>query len=98
MKITICISIITGSSPLSVETWSWCNEMTSRVLAREAKIGGPRCCKRNSRIAILEAIEFIETSLNKYSTDKLTKVELIKLDKLFKLNEKLSFDWGKNFE
>lgn len=55
----ICISILTGSSPLSTETWGWCNEMTSRVLAREAKIGGPRCCKRNSQIAILEAIEFI---------------------------------------
>ena len=56
----ICISILTGSSPLSTETWGWCNEMTSRVLAREAKIGGPRCCKRNSRIAVLEAIDFIE--------------------------------------
>ena len=55
----ICLSIITGSSPLSTETWGWCNEMTSRVLAREAKIGGPRCCKRNGRIAVLEAIDFI---------------------------------------
>ena len=56
----IFMSIITGSSPLSQETWGWCNEMTSRVLAREAKIGGPRCCKRNSRIAILEAIAFVK--------------------------------------
>lgn len=55
----ICISILTGSSPLSTETWGWCNEMTSRSLAREAKIGGPRCCKRNSQISILEAIDFI---------------------------------------
>ena len=55
----ICVSILTGSSPLSEETWGWCNEMTSRVLAREAKIGGPRCCKRNSQLAILEAVEFI---------------------------------------
>lgn len=55
----ICISILTGSSPLSTETWGWCNEMTSRVLAREAKIGGPRCCKRNSQIAVLEAVDFI---------------------------------------
>ena len=55
----ICLSIITGSSPLSTKTWGWCNEMTSRVLAREAKIGGPRCCKRNGRIAVLEAIDFI---------------------------------------
>lgn len=69
----ICISIITGSSPLSEETWGWCNEMTSRVLAHEAKIGGPRCCKRNSRIAILEAIDFIEEKFN----IKLTKPEKI---------------------
>lgn len=55
----ICISILTGSNPLSEETWGWCNEMTSRVLAREAKIGGPRCCKRNARVAVLEAIDFI---------------------------------------
>lgn len=55
----ICISILTGSSPLSTETWGWCNEMTSRALAREAKIGGPRCCKRNTQISILEAIDFI---------------------------------------
>lgn len=59
----ICISILTGSSPLSTKTWGWCNEMTSRVLAREAKIGGPRCCKRNSRIAILEAADFIGEKL-----------------------------------
>ena len=55
----ICISILTGSSPLATESWGWCNEMTSRVLAHEARIGGPRCCKRNSTIAILEAVEFI---------------------------------------
>lgn len=54
----ISISIITGASPLTGESWGWCNEMTSRVLAHEAKIGGPRCCKRNSTIAVLEAIDF----------------------------------------
>ncbi len=56
----IFISIITGSSPLSTDTWGLCNLMTSRVLAREAAIGGPRCCKRNSSIAILEAIDFVK--------------------------------------
>ena len=55
----ICLSIITGSSPLSTETWGWGNEMPSRVRARAAKIGGPRCCKRIGRIAVLEAIDFI---------------------------------------
>lgn len=38
--------------------------MTSRVLAHEAKIGGPRCCKRNSAIAVLEAIDFIREKFN----------------------------------
>lgn len=59
----ICLSILTTSSPLSTQTWGWCNEMTSRVLAREAKIGGPRCCKRNSRIAVLEAVDVIREKL-----------------------------------
>ncbi len=69
----ICISILTGSSPLSTETWGWCNEMTSRVLAHEAKIGGPRCCKRNAQIAVLEAVDFIR---EKFSV-KLEKPEKI---------------------
>lgn len=59
----ICISILTHSSPLSGETWGWCNEMTSRVLAREAAIGGPRCCKRNGTIAVLEGAGFIKEKL-----------------------------------
>lgn len=54
----IFVSIVTGSSPLSTESWGLCNRMTSRVLAKEADIGGPRCCKRNSSLAVLEAIDF----------------------------------------
>ena len=55
----IFLSIVTGSNPLATTQWSQCINLTSRVLAAEAKIGGPRCCKRNSRIAILEAIDYV---------------------------------------
>ena len=56
----IFISLITGASPLSGEEWGLCNEMTSRSLAAIAKRGGPRCCKRDSYTAILQAIDFVE--------------------------------------
>jgi len=53
------ISIITQSSPLTVEPWSLSNMMTSQSLARLASIGGPRCCKRDSWLSILAAIDFV---------------------------------------
>lgn len=59
----IYISIITKASPLTVESWGLCNQMTSRSLARKGEIGGPRCCKRNSYIAITEAVRFTEEKL-----------------------------------
>lgn len=52
------ISIITGSTPLSEEAWGHSNLMTSRSLHRLGKIGGPRCCKRNSYTSIREAVEY----------------------------------------
>lgn len=54
------ISIITGSTPLTKETWGYSNLMTSRSLLRLAEIGGPRCCKRNSYLSIQTAIEYAE--------------------------------------
>ena len=59
----IFVSIVTGSTPLSGESWGLCNRMTARVLEREGKIGGPRCCKRNSYIAIEEAVAFAREHL-----------------------------------
>lgn len=52
------MSIITGSTPLMNEAWRYSNLMTSRSLARLGEIGGPRCCKRNSYLSILTAIEY----------------------------------------
>ena len=59
----IFVSIVTGSTPLSSESWGLCNEMTSRTLAAVSKIGGPRCCKRNGYLAITEGVRFAAEKL-----------------------------------
>lgn len=59
----IFVSIVTGSTPLAIETWGLSNLMTSRSLAAIGAIGGPRCCKRNSYLALTEAVKFIEENL-----------------------------------
>lgn len=57
------ISIVTGSTPLKVEPWGLSNKMTSKSLERIGNIGGPRCCKRDSFLSILSAIEFTRENL-----------------------------------
>lgn len=38
--------------------------MTSKVLSRISEYGGPRCCKRDSYLSTLEAIDFVEEHFN----------------------------------
>ena len=59
----IFLSILTGATPLSGEEWGLANEMTSRALLRIGQVGGPRCCKRDSYLAILTAVEFVKEKL-----------------------------------
>ena len=54
------VSIITKASPLTEESWGLSNLMTSKALEKIGSIGGPRCCKRDSYLAILAAIDFAE--------------------------------------
>ena len=54
----IYASLITGSNPLSERVWSIPQTLTSRCLDAMAEVGGPRCCKRTSRIAIETAVQF----------------------------------------
>lgn len=54
------MSIITGSTPLMNEACGHSNLMTSRSLQKLGEIGGPRCCKRNSYMSILTAIDYVE--------------------------------------
>ena len=56
----IFVSVITGATSLSKQEWSQANGMTAKSLARIAENGGPRCCKRNTYIAILEAAAYLE--------------------------------------
>ena len=69
----IYVSILTKSTPLAKEAWSLSNQMTSRALAAIAEHGGPRCCKRDSYLAIREAIKFTEEKLGiKMEQDEIT--------------------------
>ena len=54
------VSIISGSTPLAEEPFSFSNKMTSRSLEAIGEVGGPRCCKRDSYLSILAAIDFVK--------------------------------------
>ena len=56
----IFVSVLTFSSPLSEESWGISNLMTARALERIGRYGGPRCCKRNSYLALIEAVKLIK--------------------------------------
>ena len=56
-------SIAAEATPLSGESWSLANQLTSRALAAIAAHGGPRCCKRDSYLALREAIAFTSEKL-----------------------------------
>ena len=59
----IYMSIVTKANPLTVESWSLSNKMTSCSLNTISANGGPRCCKRNSYLAISEAVKFTKEKL-----------------------------------
>ena len=58
------VSIVTGSNPLANEEWKLSNLMTASSLGAIGEVGGPRCCKRNSYIAITKAVEFAKEHLS----------------------------------
>ena len=60
----IFTSIITGASPYAEEEWKTSGQMTAGCAAAISKQGGPRCCKRDSFIALKEAIYYCNKYLN----------------------------------
>ena len=54
------VSIISGSTPLTDEPFALSHKMTAAALGRIGEIGGPRCCKRDSFLSILTAIDFVK--------------------------------------
>jgi hypothetical protein len=59
----IFIALVTNSTPLSKEEWKLSNTMTAKSLLTIANHGGPRCCKRNSFLAINKAVNFVKENL-----------------------------------
>ena len=57
------ISIVTGSTPLGKENFGLSHKMTASVLNAIGEIGGPRCCKRDSYLSILKAVDFVKENL-----------------------------------
>ena len=58
------IAIATDSTPLAVEPWGLSNQMTAKALDSIGRVGGPRCCKRDSYLAILAGIDFAAEHLH----------------------------------
>ncbi|MGI6736311.1 MAG: DUF5714 domain-containing protein [Anaerovoracaceae bacterium] len=59
----IFASIVLQSNPLQADVWHLPLQLTSDCLARIAAVGGPRCCKRDSRLAIHAAVQFSSEQL-----------------------------------
>jgi len=64
----VFFSLILDSTPLKSSEWKLSNMMTARALVTIAGQGGPRCCKRDTYLAILEAIKFLKSELNETMT------------------------------
>lgn len=58
------ISIISKSTPLSVEPFALSHKMTAKSLEKIGEIGGPRCCKRDSYLSIMSAVDFVRDYFN----------------------------------
>ena len=54
------ISIISKSTPLTNEPFALSHQMTSTSLGKIGEIGGPRCCKRDSFLSVLSAVDFVK--------------------------------------
>ena len=54
------VSILSKSTPLANEPFALSHKMTAKSLSAIGEIGGPRCCKRDSFLAILCAVDFVK--------------------------------------
>lgn len=60
----IFMSVFTGTTPLSKDTWGLCNGATAGALTKMAEIGGPRCCKRNTFSALVFMKEYLGSRMS----------------------------------
>lgn len=52
-----------GDMAVDVEPFGLSHRMTSKALGEIGAVGGPRCCKRDSYLSILAAIDFVKEHL-----------------------------------
>jgi len=89
----IFLSLITNATPLSEQEWKWSNLITAQTLFSVAKHGGPRCCKRNTYLALIEATTFLRKHFDVYiPVNKTLKCEFNDLNKECKKFECPFFD------
>jgi len=60
----IFISLILDATPLSNKEWKLATMSMAQTMNVIADIGGPRCCKRNTFIALQQATQFLKEHLN----------------------------------
>lgn len=56
-------SIVIEASPYAESEWKSCGQLTAKCAAAISEQGGPRCCKRDSFTAFLEAMQFCNEEL-----------------------------------
>jgi hypothetical protein len=85
----IFMSVVTGATPLSHDEWKQCNMLTGCSLLSIAESGGPRCCKRDSFLAVQEAIQFTKKqfAVEMAGDSDSLKCEFYHLNKECKKNE-----------
>lgn len=59
----IACSILTGATPLARDEWRMSNLMTAACLSVIGEAGGPRCCKRDTFLALLVGRDFLNRRL-----------------------------------
>ncbi|MBQ3275770.1 MAG: hypothetical protein IJH47_01770 [Oscillospiraceae bacterium] len=59
----IFASLVTCSHPLNTPVWSIPQRLSARCLEVLAEVGGPRCCKRVSRLSVQTAVRFAREEL-----------------------------------
>ena len=57
------LSIAAKSTPLTQEPFGLANRMTAKALEQIGTVGGPRCCKRDSYLSVLAAVDFAREHL-----------------------------------
>lgn len=81
-SIGAALSVIDGTGPISTDgTWGNHMEFTSKAISKLGEINGPRCCKRDAKIAFQYGVEYINSHYEVKLEYEDVKCEYSKLNK-----------------